>query len=114
MTEEQLTYVKKCIEDNDVHRFYIWKPWLNARANVLSMDKYECQDCKSNGRYSKATVVHHNQFLRRHPEQALDIYYMFGGKQYRNLVSLCHDCHEKRHGYRKKKIEAPLTEERWD
>lgn len=32
----------------------------------------------------------------------------------RNLISLCHDCHEEVHGYRKKEEKKPLTEERWD
>lgn len=115
MTSEQLLYVKRCISDNDVHRFYIWKPWLHKRIEVLELDHYECQDCKAKGIYTPATTVHHNQFLRKHPETALDIYYEYKGIRYRNLISLCHECHEKRHGYRsKKKRDGPLTIERWD
>ena len=78
------------------------------------MDHYECQDCRAEGRYTRATTVHHNQFVMHHPELALEVWYEFGGQQYRNLVSLCHDCHERRHGYRQKEAAEPLTEERWD
>ena len=78
------------------------------------MDHYECQDCKAEGRYTLATTVHHNQYVMHHPELALEIWYEFGGRRYRNLISLCHDCHERRHGYRQKEATEPLTEERWD
>ena len=113
MTKEQIAYVKKCIS-TDVHSFYIWGEWLKVREDVLKLDKFECQDCKKKGKYTKATTVHHNQFLKKYPEHALEIFYEFAGKRYRNLVSLCHDCHEARHGYRKKEGKKPLTEERWD
>lgn len=115
MTDEQLRYVKQCISDNDVHRFYIWGPWKRIRKEVLKLDHNECQDCKSKGEVKTATTVHHNQYLRKHPELALDIYYEYQGKRYRNLISLCRNCHERRHGYRKeKKSSALLTKERWD
>lgn len=113
MTREQIEYVKKCIKNN-IHNFYIWGEWLKVRTIVLQMDKYECQDCKKKGKYTKATTVHHNQFLKKYPELALEIFYQFGGKTYRNLISLCRDCHEVRHGFRKKEEKKPLTEERWD
>jgi predicted HNH restriction endonuclease len=34
------------------------------------------------------------------------------GKTKRNLISLCHNCHEIEHGYRQQTKEL-LTEERW-
>lgn len=111
MTESDVTYVKKCVQ-TDIHLFYTWSKWIRVRQQVLEIDKYECQDCKKHGIYTKATTVHHNQYVRRHPEQALEIYYKFQGKQYRNLISLCHDCHENRHGRSKPRREL-LTEERW-
>ena len=113
MTQEEIEYTKRCIQE-DVHRFYIWRKWIRVRNQVLEIDKFECQDCRKNGIYKKATTVHHCQFLRLHPETALDIEYIFNGKRQRNLISLCHECHEARHGYRKRKEEEPLTEERWD
>ena len=62
MTKEQIDYVKNCINTN-VYKFYIWSEWQKIREQVLKMDKIECQDCKKRGRYTKATTVHHNQFL---------------------------------------------------
>ena len=114
LTLEQITYIKKCIADNDMHRFYIWTPWLNVRETVLHMDRHECQDCKRNGVYRRATTVHHVNHVKRHPEMALDIWYTWKEERRRNLVSLCHDCHERRHGYRKPEHKEPLTQERWD
>lgn len=113
MTEDQIRYVTECIKDNDIHRFYIWKPWLHVRKQVLELDRCECQDCKLKGIYTRATTVHHENYVKRHPELALEIWYTWRGQRKRNLVSLCHDCHERRHGYRKAKQEVPLTEERW-
>lgn len=113
MTDRDIAYVRACIRE-DIHRFYTWSKWLRVRQKVLELDKYECQDCKAKGFYTKADTVHHSQFLKKHPDQALEIWYTFQGEKHRNLVSLCHDCHEARHGYRQKEIKKPITEERWD
>lgn len=113
MTEREIEFTRRCISE-DVHRFYAWQRWIDVREQVLRMDRYECQDCKRKRIYTKATTVHHNQYLKKHPETALDIFYTFQGERKRNLISLCHDCHEARHGYRKREEEKPLTEERWD
>lgn len=112
MTESDIAFVRKCIRDG-IHQFYTWSKWLRVRNQVLEMDKHECQDCKAHGRYTRATTVHHNWFVKKHPELALEIWYIFRGKKCRNLISLCRECHEARHGYRHKNKGAPLTEERW-
>ena len=88
--------------------FYKSKEWKAKRLEVLKLDKFECQECKKHGRITKANTVHHRFLLEKYPEHGLDIY--VGSK--RNLISLCHECHEKAHGYRKKD-ETPLTEEKW-
>lgn len=113
MQNIEIDYVKKCISDNDIHRFYIWKPWVHVRSKVLEMDHYECQDCKAKGKYTKANTVHHCNYVKKHPDLALEIWYTWRGETKRNLISLCHDCHEERHGYRKPEGKKPLTEERW-
>lgn len=116
MLKSDIEFVKQCIRDDDIHKFYTSPKWRRLREEVLAMDHWECQDCKKRGLYKKATTVHHNQFVQKHPENALDIFYTFQGKQYRNLVSLCHDCHEERHGHRQGTKNAKkkyLTEERW-
>lgn len=107
--------VQTLVSANQLHKFYTCAEWLSLRAEVLADDHFECQDCKAHGRYTRADTVHHDRFVRKHPELALSRYYTDGsGVKRRNLVSLCHDCHERRHGYRQKKRAKPLTEERWD
>lgn len=113
MTEHDIAFVKKCIQE-DIHRFYTWNKWKTLRKTVLEMDKWECQRCKTRGKYSKATTVHHVNYVKNHPSKALEIWYTFKGQKKRNLISLCHECHEEVHGYRKKMEKKPLTEERWD
>lgn len=112
MTEQDTYFVTRCIKE-DMHRFYVWGKWKAIRSEVLRMDHFACQRCKGRGRYTKATTVHHVNYVKKHPDKALDIWYSFKGLKHRNLISLCHECHEEVHGYRKKKKENPLTEERW-
>lgn len=106
-------WISKLISENRLEEFYNSKYWRRLRKEVLIEYNYECQDCKANGFYTKANHVHHNQFVRRHPRLALSKIYIFQGKVYINLVPLCHDCHEIRHGYRQKEKKEPLTPERW-
>ncbi|MDE6707870.1 MAG: HNH endonuclease [Oscillospiraceae bacterium] len=54
----------------------------------MRRDGYQCQDCKRYGRLREAVTVHHIQHLAEHPELAL---------QSENLISLCAECHNKRH-----------------
>ena len=107
MTEHEIAFVKKCIREN-IHRFYTWGKWKALREQVLQLDKYECQLCKKRGKYTKATTVHHMNYVKKHPDKALEIWYSFRGEKRRNLISLCHDCHEEVHGYRKPKEEYAL------
>lgn len=112
MTERDIAFVKKCIKEN-IHRFYTWSKWKTKREEVLRLDKYECQICKQRGKYKKATTVHHVNYVKKHPDKSLEIWYYFRGEKKRNLISLCHECHEEVHEYRKKEKKKPLTEERW-
>lgn len=113
MTEQEIEFVKHCIK-KDIHGFYVWGKWKQIRKEVLKMDHGECQRCKERGRYNKATTVHHINYVRRHPELALEIWYEWNGRIRRNLVSLCRECHEEVHGYRKQEKKEEITEERWD
>lgn len=96
--------------------FYESKEWRRLRKEVLQEDKHECQIHKANGQYARANHVHHVNHLDRHPELALEKYYIDeNGKRQRNLISVCKDCHEtvchpERLRWNKKE---PLTEERW-
>ena len=115
MIQDDIDYVKECIKKNDVHRFYIWSKWLRVRKEILKRYHNVCVDCRAAGRYTKATTVHHINYVKHHPELALEAMYIDDkGCEQRNLISLCHECHEKRHGYRQKNYQPPLTEERWD
>ena len=114
MTEEQCNeWISKLIAEDRLNEFYSSPEWRRLRKEVLNDYKSECQDCKAKGIYTKANTVHHQQYVRRHPRLALSKVYMFQGKEYQNLIPLCHDCHEIRHGYRAKERKEPLTEEKW-
>lgn len=94
--------------------FYESKEWRRLRREVLKVDRYECQVCRAKGFYTKATVVHHINYIKLHPELALDRFYKDDeGNVKRNLISLCHLCHEHIHEWLQKEKEEPLTVERW-
>lgn len=111
--DEVGTWVQSLIDEDRLEEFYKSKYWYHLRREVLKEDKYECQQCKSRGFYTKANTVHHQQYVRKHPRYALSKTYIFRGKEYKNLISLCHNCHEKVHGYRVKENKEPLTIEMW-
>lgn len=111
--DEVEAWVSKLIADDRLEEFYNSRWWRRTRKEVLIEYKYECQDCKAEGYYTKADTVHHEQYVRRHPRLALSKTYMFQDKEYKNLIPLCHNHHELRHGYRQNKNAEPLTEERW-
>ena len=115
MTEDECgKWVTKLIQQNKLEDFYNSPAWRKLRKEVLVEHKGECQDCKTKGFYKAANTVHHQQYVRNHPRLALSKTYTYQGKEYKQLVPLCHDSHEVRHGYRAKdKEEKLLTEERW-
>lgn len=114
MIEEQVErWVSKLIAEDRLKDFYNSRYWRKVRKEVLKEYKFECQDCKAKGFYTKADTVHHNQYVRKHPRYALSKTYVFKDKVYINLIPLCHNCHEIRHGYRQKEEKEPLTIERW-
>lgn len=113
MNPNEIDFVRQCIS-TDVHRFYKSPHWQAVRAAVLRADHYECQVCKQRGRYTRATTVHHVMHLLDHPELALESYYQdCAGVKHRQLISLCHACHEDAHGHRVKVQPEPITIERW-
>lgn len=94
--------------EQKARQFYKSQAWERRRLKVLQMDHYECQLHKQRGRYKRANTVHHVLELKDRPDLALSIWHE--GK--RQLLSLCKDCHEEVHGYRRQAAE-PLTPERW-
>lgn len=106
--------IKKLIEENKLYRFYKSKEWMQMRDKILKENHYECAWCKEQGRIRRAETVHHVQFVKTHPELALEEYYTHKGIQYKNLIPLCHDCHDRAHDrMRYKKRTGQVNEERW-
>ena len=119
VTDAERAFIDKCIATNDTHAFYTSKRWEALRQQVLRIDHDECQRCKNMyHRHRPATVVHHRQHLREHPELALSIWYTDAtGKKHRNLESLCAPCHDEVHpekGWNKAATPHLINEERWD
>ena len=108
---------KEHIVNGNVHNFYISIEWREIRAEVLRLDKYECQIHKAKGKYKKAEIVHHTKHARDFPDLALSIYYYEEGEKKRNLISVCKYCHETVcHPERMKNDNAKknfTNEERW-
>lgn len=106
--------IKRLIKEDRLYRFYKSKEWTRLRDEILEKHHNECQWCKEKGIISKADTVHHVQFVKKYPELALSRYYTYNGKQYNNLIPLCHDCHDKAHKRMKyKPKKKQVTEERW-
>lgn len=118
MTERFLSWLRALIAAGNVHPFYVTGEWRSISAEVLKIDRHECQICKAKGRYRRADLVHHVNHVKRRPELALDIYYTdTDGERKRNLVSVCKCCHETVcHPERMRRPSRPhfTTEERWD
>ncbi|MDE5884980.1 MAG: HNH endonuclease [Oscillospiraceae bacterium] len=72
----------------NINTFYKSSAWKRKRSLILKRDGYQCQDCKRYGRIRQAVTVHHIQHLDEYPELAF---------QSDNLISLCAECHNKRH-----------------
>lgn len=99
---------------------YKTKQWDEVRKKVFKLDHYECVRCNHTvfhtdtpKKLTRPTLVHHIFEAEKYPQYKYDIYVEIGGKTYRNLVSLCFDCHEEIHG-RKKAKEGFINEERYD
>ena len=113
----RLAQLTRLIAEGREHEFYLWPEWRGEpnglRAQVLRMDRHECQACKRKGRYRKAVIVHHVKHLKARPDLALSI---FDGED-RQLESVCKSCHEAYHPESQRRNPdpaPPLTEERWD
>lgn len=114
---EQLTRMQET--DGNLHRFYCWASWRKLRAHVLEELHNECQDClhKSPAQFTPAECVHHVREVEDEPGWALQEFVPDGnGGQMRQLVPLCHECHDLRHGrfrWRPRQQQPELTPERW-
>lgn len=83
--DEMVKWINQLYAEDNIHRFYIWKAWRKVRDEALRLQHYECQRCKREKRiYTKATVGHHKQPLRKFPWLALTV---------SNIEALCEQCH---------------------
>ena len=74
------------------YRFYKRSRWVQFRKSILRLDHNECVICRIVfHRYRPANTIHHVHHLDEYPELAMNAYDREG---YRNLISLCHQCHE--------------------
>ncbi|MGU3441217.1 HNH endonuclease [Bacillus cereus] len=104
MDETKLIHL---IKENKLQKFYKSKEWKVLRQHALKRDNYECQICKSKGKYKCAENVHHMKEVKTHPQLALDL---------DNLQCLCIRCHNEVHDRLdriQKKERKFMTPERW-
>ena len=79
-------------------KFYRSKAWQGVREIVMQRDHYLCVDCLNENRITPAEEVHH--IIELTPENINDANISLNEE---NLVSLCRECHKKRHGFREKR-----------
>lgn len=103
---------------NEVYKKAIWE---KIRQRVFEIDHGECVRCNHKvfdsgvpKKITKATVAHHIFEVEKYPEYKYDIYVKIGETTYRNIVSLCRDCHETIHGRNPKAKDGFVNEERCD
>ncbi len=113
MAEWNEQRIKELIKENKLYKFYKSKEWRALKEKVLKEFHKECLWCKEKGKISKAEEVHHVQYVKKHPALVLSEYYTYQGKRYRNLIPLCHDCHDRAHERMKYKEKKQVNEERW-
>ena len=106
-------WIKELLTQGKIDDFYKSKYWRKLRKEVLKEQKEECLECLKLGKRTKANTVHHVQFVDKHPELALSKFYAYKGKQYRNLICVCPDCHNKLHPEKHKQKKELINEERW-
>lgn len=96
-----------------IKKLYWTKAWKKLRKIVLDYDHHECQSCKDNGRHRRATMVHHIKHLEQNHSLGLSTTYVGDdGGIYRQLISLCDECHEIQHPKEQDQTKI-ITEERW-
>ena len=95
-------WIEELLYQGKIDDFYKSKYWRKLRKEVLKEQKEECQECLKLGKITKDNTVHHVQFVDKHPELALSKFYTYKGKQYRNLICVCPDCHNKLHPEKQK------------
>lgn len=102
-------WVRGLISKGELWRFYKTPEWQRLKAQVLMDNHYECRICKeqgkvtryetgSDGKRRRLSTVHHIKEVRKHPELALERYYIdLQGTRRENLIPVCKACHNALH-----------------
>lgn len=97
--------------------FYQTLEWRRLRAEVIAEFHNQCTDClaKSPAVLTRPTTVHHVREVKDRPDLALSKSYRDAdGSMKRQLVPLCDECHNARHGrFHGAKPKPQLNDERW-
>ena len=80
--------------------FYKSQAWKHTREMIMQRDHRLCVDCMLHGYITPAEEVHH--IIELTPENISDMSIALGEE---NLVSLCRECHKKRHGSAKHRVD---------
>lgn len=109
--------IKHLINTDNTAAFYNDRSWRKLAHNILSEQHNECQLCKGKGKYNKADIVHHVNYLRKRPDLAYcRTFTDVNGIEQIQLLSLCRECHEKIHErghYSKLKKDKFINDEKW-
>lgn len=109
--------IKHMINTDSLHAFYNSRSWRRLSHEIMRTQHNECQACKERGKYSRAVVVHHVNYIRKRPDLAYSRTYVdCEGNEHKQLIALCHDCHEKIHergAYKKINKNKFVNEEKW-
>lgn len=109
-------WIRALYSEGKIYIFYKSPEWIGLRNRILEKDHYECVDCREKGRYTRAKLVHHEREVRDYPELAMSEFFIDEeGQTQRQLVSLCMDCHERRHerAFKGQKSKKWTNTERW-
>lgn len=91
-------YINKLIAEGKIYKFYKSDEWLQLRKKVLEDNHNECEMCRAKGVVTKATLVHHVNYVKTYPRFALSYYVVDKqGQRKKNLLALCDKHHEQVH-----------------
>lgn len=82
-------------------KFYKSLAWQRCRDSVMKRDHHLCVDCLKEGRITPAEEVHH--IIELTPD---NVWNPSISLSHSNLVSLCRECHAKRHGARDRRYKV--------
>lgn len=98
MSKALAQYIRDLEGRGKLYKFYKSRAWKTLRQQVLEENHFECARCASVGRYTKVTMVHHVNEVKRRPDLALSRYFTDEhGTVKLNLLPLCDACHEREH-----------------